>query len=55
MPAITGLTLKEALSLLTENQIRYEVEGNGIVIRQLPKAGAKIREGSPVQVVCKPS
>jgi cell division protein FtsI/penicillin-binding protein 2 len=55
MPSVTGLTMKEALSLLNENKILCEVQGSGIVISQLPKAGSKISNGGPVKVVCKPS
>jgi membrane peptidoglycan carboxypeptidase len=55
MPAITGLSLKEALNLLSQSQIPYEVQGSGIVIQQLPKAGSRIENGNPVKIVCKPS
>jgi len=55
MPSVTGLTMKEALSLLNENKILFEIQGSGIVISQLPKAGSRIANGGPVKVVCKPS
>jgi beta-lactam-binding protein with PASTA domain len=55
MPSVTGLTMKEALSLLNENKILVEIEGSGVVISQLPKAGSKIANGGLVKVVCKPS
>jgi hypothetical protein len=55
MPSVTGLTLREAINLLHENKILWEIQGSGIVISQLPKAGSKVSNGGPVKVVCKPS
>ena len=42
MPSVTGLSLKEAINILQENKLLCEVQGSGIVISQLPKAGSKV-------------
>ncbi len=54
MPALTGLSLKEALQTLSEINLMASVEGHGIVIRQQPKAGSKIHEQQAIKLVCDP-
>ncbi len=54
MPALTGLSLKEALQTLSENNLMASVEGHGIVIRQQPKAGSKIHNEQAIKLVCNP-
>ena len=55
MPALTGMSLKEALSLLSDFDITPVIVGHGVVISQQPKAGSKIFNKKPVKLKCQPS
>lgn len=55
MPKLTGLTLKEALQILSDYHIIPEVEGYGIVIQQLPKPGKKMPTDKNIKLICKPA
>jgi cell division protein FtsI/penicillin-binding protein 2 len=55
MPRVTGLTLKEALQILSDWNIKIEVEGSGVVIRQMPGAGKKMDKKDRVKLVCDPA
>lgn len=55
MPRVTGLTLKEALQVLSTWDIPVEVEGSGVVVRQLPGAGQRMQQNTKVKLVCNPT
>lgn len=55
MPSLKGLSLKEALSTLAEFNLSASVEGHGIVIKQRPQAGTRVRENQVIKLVCNPS
>jgi UPF0288 family protein (methanogenesis marker protein 3) len=55
MPSLTGLTLKEALQMLSDWNIKIEVEGSGVVIKQMPGAGKKMDRKGKVKLVCNPA
>jgi len=55
MPALTGMSLKEALNLLSDINLMADVDGHGMVVSQQPKAGSKIHANKPVKLKCKPS
>ena len=55
MPALTGMTLREALQILSEWQLAIEIEGSGVVVRQTPPAGKKMTEKGAVKLICRPS
>jgi membrane peptidoglycan carboxypeptidase len=55
MPSLTGLTLKEALQILSDWNIKIEVEGSGVVIKQMPGAGKKMDRKDKVKLVCNPA
>ena len=55
MPSLTGLSMKEALSSLSSLKLTPSVEGNGVVVNQIPKPGAKINKNISVKLICKPS
>jgi beta-lactam-binding protein with PASTA domain len=55
MPRLTGLTLKEALQVLSDWNIKIEVEGSGVVIRQMPDAGRKMDKKDRIKLVCNPA
>ncbi|MCK5075415.1 MAG: PASTA domain-containing protein, partial [Calditrichia bacterium] len=53
LPMFKGKSLKEAISVLNQLKIDFAVEGNGMVVRQYPKAGTSIKKISKVKLVCK--
>jgi cell division protein FtsI (penicillin-binding protein 3) len=55
MPSLKGLSLKEALSTLAELNLSASIEGHGIVIKQQPQAGARVKENQVIRLVCNPS
>ncbi|MGN1301686.1 MAG: PASTA domain-containing protein, partial [Clostridia bacterium] len=51
MPEVTGITLKEAKQILTENGLEYEADTDNmeaIITDQLPKKGIGINQGTKV-------
>jgi beta-lactam-binding protein with PASTA domain len=55
MPSLTGMSLREAIALLSDIDVTPVVVGHGIVIRQQPRAGSKILSEKPVKLECQPS
>ena len=55
MPQLTGLTLREALQVLSDWNIEIEIEGSGVVVKQLPGPGKKIGERDTIKLVCNPA
>ncbi len=55
MPALTGLSLKEALTMLSLIDITPDYNGHGIVVSQQPKPGSRILNNEKVKLVLKPS
>lgn len=53
LPMFKGKSLKEAISVLNQLKIDFAVEGNGMVVRQYPKAGTSIKKIYKVKLVCK--
>ena len=53
VPDLTGLTVREALTTLAAYALPAKVEGRGVVVRQVPAAGAPMpRAGTPCLLVC---
>lgn len=46
LPNLKGKTMREAINILVSNGIDFEIKGAGIVTRQSPKAGTKVKKGS---------
>ncbi len=55
MPALKGLTIKEALTIISDYELTASVEGHGTVVGQYPSPGAKLNGDKQVKLVCKPS
>ncbi len=55
MPKVTGMSMKEALRVLSGWNVPVEVEGSGIVTRQLPVAGKKLEKNGSVKLICNPA
>jgi cell division protein FtsI (penicillin-binding protein 3) len=52
MPDLKGLTTKEALEILSELEIKYKIDGTGIVSGQSIQPGAKINQNSNCVINC---
>src|SRR5690606_25168438 len=50
MPSLEGLTAREALQVLQGNDLRVEIQGNGLIHTQAPGAGAIVTQGSVIQL-----
>ncbi len=55
VPAVVGLSMREALSRLSERGLRVEIKGTGRVIAQIPEAGRRIRIGARCIIQCAPA
>lgn len=54
MPKVIGLSMKEALRVLSGWNVPVEVVGSGIVVKQVPDAGEKLEKNSKVKLICNP-
>ncbi len=52
VPNVKGMSVRQALSLLTEGQFAPVVEGSGVVVNQEPPAGTIVRPGSRILLTC---
>ncbi len=50
MPALAGLSLRQALEVLSPLDVQVEVEGRGIVSAQAPAAGAPLEAGAVCRI-----
>lgn len=50
MPDLTGKTREEVVKILDDLKLKYNFNGNGIVVNQKPKAGSEIDENITVEV-----
>lgn len=46
VPNLKGKTIRDAINILVSNGIDFEIKGAGIVTKQSPKAGTKVKKGS---------
>ena len=54
MPQVTGLTMKEAMQVLSAWDIPVEVQGSGVVKKQYPGAGKSLKNKGKITLLCKP-
>jgi cell division protein FtsI (penicillin-binding protein 3) len=54
MPAVTGLSLRQAMQTLAPLDVRLEVAGRGIVSAQAPAAGAALAPGAVARLTLHP-
>ncbi|RPH97607.1 MAG: PASTA domain-containing protein, partial [Calditrichaeota bacterium] len=52
VPSCTNLPLRNALTLLTEQNLRVVVSGNGQVVKQVPPPGKMVARGQTVKLIC---
>ena len=44
VPELRGLSMRKAMKILYENDLKYKIEGNGIVAWQSPKPGSIVKK-----------
>lgn len=54
IPQLTGLSVRQALTKLSELKIKASIDGNGVVRRQEPAAGDRIEPGVVCRLFCTP-
>jgi len=52
VPSVTDLPLRNALNMLAENELSFDIKGSGKVARQRPAAGERVAKGSKVELIC---
>lgn len=55
VPDVMGLSVKEAISLLDEQDLPFELQGKGLVSRQMPGPGSRLNKGTIIKLVCSPN
>ncbi len=55
VPNVVGVPLRQAVVQLTRAGLRVKATGSGVVVRQMPVSGARIRRGSLTRVTCRTS
>ena len=55
LPDVVGLTLREAIRTLSQVGVRSEVVGSGVVVAQVPPAGARLTGTRACLLRCQPS
>ena len=50
MPALKGLTAREALRALQGHRFKIEVRGSGLIRSQYPEEGKALNEGETVKI-----
>ncbi len=54
VPNLRGMSLRRAVNLLVIDDFDIHIQGSGIVMRQNPTAGQKVRIGSTLKIECEP-
>lgn len=53
IPALVGLSVREALQKMAKRKIVVKIQGGGVVVRQEPKQGTKVENNMICQLFCK--
>jgi beta-lactam-binding protein with PASTA domain len=54
MPDLRGQPLRQALAMLAPLGVKVEMQGRGVVVQQVPAAGATLPPGKPVRLTLNP-
>ena len=54
VPNLRGLSLRRAINLLVIDDFNIHIHGSGVVVRQSPSAGQKVKTGSSLEIECEP-
>ena len=54
VPDVRGMSIRRAVNKLAADQYGVSIIGSGIVVSQFPSAGAAIKQGSKVTIICEP-
>ncbi|MCD6115994.1 transpeptidase family protein [bacterium] len=52
LPDLTGFTVRDALEMLIDYKIKVKIEGCGVVLRQIPGPGNKVKKGMICRLIC---
>ena len=50
VPSLKGLTPREALGFLRGYPLKLDIQGNGIIVSQVPEPGKEVAEGALIQL-----
>ncbi|MDD4401263.1 MAG: penicillin-binding transpeptidase domain-containing protein [Desulfitobacteriaceae bacterium] len=50
VPDLTGLTMRQAGQILSENELQFDFAGSGLVSKQIPASGKVVSKGTRVEV-----
>ncbi len=53
MPSLMGKSMRAAFDILRTMGVRPRLEGRGIVVAQVPRAGTRLRPGTSCKIICK--
>ena len=54
VPDLRGMSLRRAINLLVIDDFDIQMHGSGVVVRQSPAAGQRVRTGSTLEIECEP-
>jgi membrane peptidoglycan carboxypeptidase len=54
VPDLRGMSLRRAINLTVVDDFDIHVQGSGIVVRQNPAAGQRVKTGSTLEIECQP-
>lgn len=54
IPDVRGMSVRRAMNQLILEDLDVRVQGAGVVVRQFPAPGGRVRAGSTVQLMCEP-
>jgi len=52
VPDIKGLSIREAINVLSLNRLNFKIEGYGKIQSQIPEASEKVKPNSTVKLIC---
>ena len=52
LPDLTGFTVRDALEILIDYKIKVKIEGCGVVSKQIPGPGNKVKKGMICRLIC---
>jgi stage V sporulation protein D (sporulation-specific penicillin-binding protein) len=53
VPDLAGLTIREAVAVLSEQNVLFSLSGQGRIIDQVPQAGEPLAEGDAIKLYCR--
>jgi len=54
VPDVRGISIRRAMNRLVADEFEARVQGSGVVQRQIPQPGERVRIGSSILLICEP-